>query len=79
MFECIRIYLMKRLRIEREWMRKKNDVIWPKIKKKKLEKAKDDARSNIARRSDDDKFEVTHMYGNTFVVDLKVRTCTCKK
>ena len=29
--------------------------------KKKLDKAKDDARSNIARWSNNDRFEVTHV------------------
>ena len=44
-----------------------------------MEKAKDDAKSNIARWADDDRFEVTHMYGGTFVVDMKRRTCTCRR
>nr|XP_027080396.1 uncharacterized protein LOC113703286 [Coffea arabica]XP_027080397.1 uncharacterized protein LOC113703286 [Coffea arabica] len=70
---------MERLRTKREWMRKNNDEICPKIIKKKLEKGKDDARANIARWFDDDKFEVTHMHGGTFVVDLKRQTCTCRR
>ena len=78
MLENIRICLMERLRTKREWMRKMNEEICPKILKK-LEKAKDDAKSNIARWADDDRFEVTHMYGGTFVVDMKRRTCTCRR
>ena len=59
-------------------MRKKNDKIYPKIVKK-LEKAKDDARANIARWSDVDKFEVIHMYRGTSIVDLKQQACTCRR
>ena len=34
MLENIRIYLMERLRTKREWMRKRNEEICPKILKK---------------------------------------------
>ena len=68
--ETIRIYLMERFRTKREWMKKMSDKICPKIQKK-LEKAKTEAAANIARWSEQDKFEVTHMYGGKHVVDLK--------
>ena len=72
------IYLMDRMRIKREWMKKRTDVICPKIQKK-LEKAKNEIAANIARHSDDKRFEVQHIYGGTYVVDLERRTCTCRK
>ncbi|XP_027076894.1 uncharacterized protein [Coffea arabica] len=78
MFETIRIYLMERLRTKREWMKKMSDKICPKIQKK-LEKAKTEVAANIARWSDQDKFEVTHMYGGKHVVDLKQQTCSCRR
>ena len=34
MLENIRIYLMERLRTKKEWMRKINDIICPKVQKK---------------------------------------------
>ena len=78
MLETLRIYQMKRLRTKREWMKKRNDKICPKIQKK-LEKAKTEAASNIARWSKEDQFEVTHAYGGKYVVDLKKQTCTCRR
>ena len=48
MLETIRVYLMDRVWIKREWMKKRIDVICLKIQKK-LEKAKIDAAANIAR------------------------------
>ncbi|XP_027171989.1 uncharacterized protein LOC113771616 [Coffea eugenioides] len=61
MLETIRIYLMERFRTKREWIKKMSDKICPKIQKK-LEKAKTEVAANIARWSEQDKFEVTHMY-----------------
>ncbi|KAL3504701.1 hypothetical protein ACH5RR_034542 [Cinchona calisaya] len=70
MLENIRMYLMERLRTKGEWIRKRKEKLCPKIQKK-LEKAKEDAAFNIAIFSNDFKFEVTHMYGEKFVVDLE--------
>ncbi|XP_071917224.1 uncharacterized protein [Coffea arabica] len=78
MLETLRIYLMDRMRIKREWMKKRTDVICPKIQKK-LEKAKNEAAANIARHSDDKRFEVQYIYGGTYVVDVERCTCTCRK
>lgn len=46
---------------------------------KKLEKAKEDARANVVRFSSEKKFEVTHMYGGMFVMDLERKICTCER
>ncbi|KAL3529671.1 hypothetical protein ACH5RR_008993 [Cinchona calisaya] len=78
MLENIRMYIMERLRTKREWIRKRTENLCPKIQKK-LEKAKEDAAFNIARFSNDSKFEVTHMYGEKFVVDLEKRVCDCRR
>ncbi|XP_071937522.1 uncharacterized protein [Coffea arabica] len=78
MLENIRVYLMERLRTKREWMKKRTDDICPKIQNK-LEKAKIECAANIARQSDDKRFEVQHIYGGTYVVDLDKCTCTCRK
>ena len=53
MLETIRIYLMERLRTKREWMKKRNAKICPKIQKK-LEKTKIEIVSNIVRWSKED-------------------------
>ncbi|XP_027165709.1 uncharacterized protein LOC113765678 [Coffea eugenioides] len=78
MLETLRIYLMDRMRMKKEWMKKRTDVICPKIQKK-LEKAKNEAAANIARHSDNKRFEVQHIYGGTYVVDVERCTCTCRK
>lgn len=78
MLENIRVYLMERLRTKREWMKKRADNICPKIQIK-LEKAKAEYAANIARQSDDKRFEVTHIYGETYVVDLDRCSCTCRR
>ncbi|KAL3510208.1 hypothetical protein ACH5RR_029609 [Cinchona calisaya] len=78
MLENIRIYLMERLRTKREWISERTEILCPKIQKK-LEKAKEDAAVNIARFSGDSKFEVTHMYGEKFVVDLEKCVCDCRR
>lgn len=78
MLENIRVYLMERLRTKREWMKKRADNICPKIQIK-LEKAKAECAANIARQSDDKRFEVTHIYGETYVVDLDRCSCTCRR
>ncbi|XP_027085097.1 uncharacterized protein [Coffea arabica] len=78
MLENIRVYLMERLRTKREWMKKRTNDICPKIQNK-LEKAKTKCAANIARQSDDKRFEVQHIYWGTYVVDLDKCTCTCRK
>ncbi|XP_027150245.1 uncharacterized protein LOC113750477 [Coffea eugenioides] len=78
MLENIRVYLMERLRTKREWMKKRTDDICPKIQNK-LERAKTECAANIAPQSDDKRFEVQHIYGGTYVVDLDKCTCTCRK
>ena len=77
MFEVNRIYLMERLRTKKEWM-KKSDEICPKIKQK-LKNVKHEAIANIARHSEDKRFEMKHIYSETYVVDLDKCTCTCRK
>ena len=78
MLETTRIYPIEWLRTKRDLMKKRNDKICPKIQKK-LEKAKEEVTSNIARWSKEDQFELTHAYGRKHVVDVKNQTCTCRR
>ncbi|XP_021775561.1 uncharacterized protein LOC110739410 [Chenopodium quinoa] len=77
MLEDIRTALMERLVVKKLEMEKVNDDICPRLRTK-LEKNKVKARKCYSQASNLNMFQVTdHL--NKFVVDLNMRTCTCKQ
>ncbi|KAG8377901.1 hypothetical protein BUALT_Bualt08G0081700 [Buddleja alternifolia] len=78
MVEMIRIYLMKRMQSNREFISKYVGPICPKVQKT-LEKLKDNRRACISAHAGSGKFEVRDMYDGRYVVDIERKTCSCRK
>ena len=78
MLEWIRCNLIQRMVRRREWARSYSGNICPKIQKR-LEKWKGDSFGCIADWHGELKFEVRCMNGDQYCVDLKEKTCSCRK
>ena len=78
MLEWIRCYLMRRMLIRREWIKKFNGQLLPNIYAK-MESNKDDSATCIAGWFGELQVQVRCMHGEQYTVDLKKRTYSCKK
>ncbi|XP_060167418.1 uncharacterized protein LOC132598512 isoform X2 [Lycium barbarum] len=78
MIESIRIYMMSRLQKNRDKMMNRRHKICPKILLK-LEQNKDKATECIATKSDQFHYQVEDIYLRLFSVDLKEKTCSCRR
>ncbi|CAL9029708.1 unnamed protein product [Prunus brigantina] len=76
--ERIRVYIMLRMANRRiagtVWRHPVRSRIVKIIEKNKLE-----ASQCIPRLAGDSKYQVSHMYGGEYVVDLKAKTCSCRR
>ncbi|XP_059301367.1 uncharacterized protein LOC132053379 [Lycium ferocissimum] len=78
MIESIRIYMMSRLQKNRDKMMNHRHRICPKILLK-LEQNKDKVAECIATKSDQFHYQVEDIYLRLFSVDLKEKTCSCRR
>ncbi|KAK8918817.1 hypothetical protein KSP39_PZI021402 [Platanthera zijinensis] len=78
MLEIIRIIMMKRMHTQRDKIYKCMGEICPTIQKI-LENNKTEVHDNILEWNGKEKFEVKGWAGDTWLVDLTFKSCTCKK
>ncbi|KAG8375239.1 hypothetical protein BUALT_Bualt10G0079600 [Buddleja alternifolia] len=78
MVETIRIYLMKRMQSNREFMSKYVSPICPKVQTT-LKKLKNNRRTCISAHAGGGKFEVRDMYDGRYAVDIGRKTCSCRR
>lgn len=78
MLESIRIYMMSRLQKNRNKMINHSHIICPRILLK-LDKNNDNVAECIAIKSDEFHYQIEDMHLRLFSVDLKERTCSCKR
>ena len=78
MLECIRMYLMDRFTSRRKMGARLDDCFGPKIRKK-IEKLKGKIGECMAREASEWIYQVNTKFNKQFVVDLKNRTCSCRR
>ena len=78
MLECIRMYLMDRFTTRRKMCGRMEDSFGPKIRKK-LEKAKAKIGECMVREAGEWIYQVNTARDEQFVVDLRKRSCRCRR
>ena len=78
LLEAIRFYLMARMESKRVWMSRLTGELCPKIVAK-LENNKKYSNACIATHAGELAYEIRCMYGEQFVVNLRKRTCSCRR
>lgn len=78
MLECIRMYMMDRFTTRRKFASRIQDCFGPKIRKK-IEKLKEKTGECMVREAGDWIYQVNTKWNEQFVVDLRDRTCSCRR
>lgn len=78
MLKCIRMYLMDRFTTRRKMAQRLDDCVGPKIQKK-IEKLKAKVRDCMVREAGEWFYQVNTKFNEQFVVDLRDRTCSCRR
>lgn len=78
MLEWLRIYMTTRMRDRREWMRKHDWEVCPRIMER-IEKYTEQAAGYCCMYAGNGKFQINCSGGEQFVVDLQAKTCACRK